>query len=128
MKRLFPKAALFGLLAATLMTPLQLAAQRDTLSLEDAAAILNANSNVIKSAATATEVAKAQKRQLNSTWYPNVSVAGGYFHFSNEISVEADLGGAVQDLAQGLVQAIPQLEMLLPQLQQQFALAPVLLR
>ena len=118
MNRPIPKAAVLGLLAATLMAPLQLAAQRDTLSLEDAAAILNANSNVIKSAATATEVARAQKRQLNSTWYPNVSVAGGYFHFSNEISVEADLGGAVQDLAQGLVQAIPQLEMLLPQLQQ----------
>ena len=118
MKRLFPKAAAIGLLAVTLLAPLQLAAQPDTLSLEDAAAILMSSNNTIKSASTATEVARAQKRQLNSTWYPNVSVAGGYFHFSNEISVEADLGGTAQDLAQGLVQMIPQIEMLLPQLQQ----------
>ena len=118
MKRLFPKAAAIGLLAITLLAPLQLAAQPDTLSLEDAAAILMGSNNAIKSASTAAEVARAQKRQLNSTWYPNISVAGGYFHFSNEISVEADLGGAAQDLAQGLVQMIPQIEMLLPQLQQ----------
>lgn len=118
MKRLFPKPAAIGFLAITLLAPLQLAAQPDTLSLEDAAAILMGSNNAIKSASTAAEVAKAQKRQLNSTWYPNVSVAGGYFHFSNEISVEADLGGAAQDLTQGLVQMIPQIEMLLPQLQQ----------
>ena len=118
MNRPIPKAAVLGLIAATLMAPLQLAAQSDTLSLEDAAAILNANSNIIRSAAAGTEVAKAQKRQLNSVWYPNVSVAGGYFHFSNEISVEADLAGAAQELAQGLTQMVPQLEMLLPQLQQ----------
>jgi outer membrane protein TolC len=118
MKRLFPKPATIGLLAITLLAPLQLAAQPDTLSLEDAAAILMGSNNAIKSASTAAEVARAQKRQLNSTWYPNISVAGGYFHFSNEISVEADLGGAAQDLAQGLVQMIPQIEMLLPQLQQ----------
>ncbi len=118
MNRPIPKAAVLGLLAATLMVPLQLAAQSDTLSLEDAAAILNSNSNIIRSADAGTEVAKAQKRQLNSAWYPNISIAGGYFHFSNEISVEADLGGAAQDLAQGLVQMIPQIEMLLPQLQQ----------
>ena len=118
MKRLFPKAAAIGLLAITLLAPLQLAAQTETLSLEDAAAILMSSNNTIRSASTAEEVARAQKRQLNSTLYPNISVAGGYFHFSNEISVEADLGGAAQDLAQGLVQMIPQIEMLLPQLQQ----------
>ena len=126
MKRLFPKTALIGLLAATVLAPLQLAAQAeplaieppDTLSLEDAAAILKTSNNAIKRAATGTEVARAQKRQLNSTWYPNVSVTGGYFHFSNEISVEADLAGAAQELAQGLTQMVPQLEMLLPQLQQ----------
>ena len=117
MKRLFPKTAVLGLLA-TMLAPLQLTAQTDTLSLEDAAAILKTNNNVIRSSAIATEIAKTQKRQLNSTWYPNVSVTGGYFHFSNEISVEADLGSAAQDLAQGLSQMIPQLEMLLPQLQQ----------
>lgn len=110
--------AALWLLAAPLLAPLQLAAQPDTLSLEDAAAILMSSNNTIRSASTAAEVARAQKRQLNSAWYPNISVAGGYFHFSNEISVEADLGGAAQDLAQGLVQMIPQIEMLLPQLQQ----------
>ena len=118
MKRLFPKPAAIGLLAITLLAPLQLAAQTETLSLEDAAAILMSSNNTIRSASTAADAAKAQKRQLNSAWYPNISVAGGYFHFSNEISVEADLGGAAQDLAQGLVQMIPQIEMLLPQLQQ----------
>ena len=81
MKRLFPKAAAIGLLAITLLAPLQLAAQPDTLSLEDAAAILMGSNNAIKSASTAAEVARAQKRQLNSAWYPNISVAGGYFHF-----------------------------------------------
>ena len=134
MNRPIPKAAVLGLLAATVLAPLQLAAQAEplaiespdtlslenpcTLSLEDAAAILKTSNNAIKRAATGTEVARAQKRQLNSTWYPNVSVAGGYFHFSNEISVEADLASAAQELAQGLTQMVPQLEMLLPQLQQ----------
>ena len=134
MNRPIPKAAVLGLLAATVLAPLQLAAQAEplaieppdtlslenpcTLSLEDAAAILKTSNNAIKRAATGTEVARAQKRQLNSTWYPNVSVTGGYFHFSNEISVEADLAGAAQELAQGLTQMVPQLEMLLPQLQQ----------
>ena len=134
MKRLFPKIAALGLLAATVLVPLQLAAQSEPfaieppdtlilentniLSLEDAAAILKLHNNAIRSSATAAEVARAQKRQLNSTWYPNVSVTGGYFHFSNEISVEADLAGAAQELAQGLTQAVPELEMLLPQLQQ----------
>ena len=134
MNRPIPKAAVLGLLAATVLAPLQLAAQAEplaieppdtlslenlrTLSLEDAAAILMGSNNAIKSASTAAEVARAQKRQLNSTWYPNVSVTGGYFHVSNEISVEADLAGAAQELAQGLTQMVPQLEMLLPQLQQ----------
>ena len=134
MNRPIPTAAVLGLLAATVLAPLQLAAQAEplaieppdtlslenpcTLSLEDAAAILKTSNNAIKRAATGTEVARAQKRQLNSTWYPNVSVTGGYFHFSNEISVEADLAGAAQELAQGLTQMVPQLEMLLPQLQQ----------
>ena len=134
MNRPIPKAAVLGLLAATVLAPLQLAAQAEplaieppdtlslenpcTLSLEDAAAILKTSNNAIKRAATGTEVARAQKRQLNSTWYPNVSVTGGYFHFSNEITVEADLASAAQELAQGLTQMVPQLEMLLPQLQQ----------
>ena len=134
MKKLFPKTSVLGLLAATLLAPLQLTAQAepsateppdtlsiegtDTLSLEDAATILKTSNNAIRNSATATEVARAQKRQLNSAWYPNISVEGGYFHFSNDISVEADLGGAAQELAQGLTQAVPELEMLLPELQQ----------
>ena len=134
MKRLFPKTSALGLLAAILLAPFQLASQSkptaieppdplsigetDTLSIEDAVTILKTSNNAIRNSATATEVARAQKRQINSTWYPNISIAGGYFHFSNEISVEANLGGAAQKLEQGLTQAIPELELLLPQLQQ----------
>lgn len=134
MKRLFPKTSALGLLAAILLAPFQLASQSkptaieppgplsigetDTLSIEDAVTILKTSNNAIRNSATATEVARALKRQINSTWYPNISIAGGYFHFSNEISVEANLGGAAQELAQGLTQAIPELELLLPQLQQ----------
>ena len=92
------------------------------LSLEDAAAILYSNNNAIKISGTGVEVAKAQKQQLNSTWYPFISATGSYFHFSNKISADANMGELAQDAVQSLAQTFPELgqmlQQLLPQLQQ----------
>lgn len=95
---------------------------QQSLSLEDAASILYSNNNAIKISQTGVELAKAQKQQLNSAWYPFISATGGYFHFSNDISANANLGELAQDALQTLNQTVPGLEQLLqqllPQLQQ----------
>lgn len=95
---------------------------QQSLSLEDAAAILYSNNNAIKISQTGVELAKAQKQQLNSAWYPFISATGGYIHFSNNISANANLGELAQDALQTLNQTVPGLEQLLqqllPQLQQ----------
>ncbi len=124
MKQPFPRIAQWGSLAAAVLIHGSIYAQeapqtqRAPLSLEEAAAILLTNNKIIQSASKGTEIAKTQKRQLNASWYPDVNVTGGYMHMSNDISVEADLSNAAQDLANNLTQAIPQLELLLPQFQQ----------
>ena len=95
---------------------------QQSLSLEDAAAILYSNNNAIKISETGVEVAKAQKQQLNSAWYPFISATGGYFNFSNKISANANMGELAQDAVQTIMQTFPGLEQLLqqllPQLQQ----------
>ena len=94
---------------------------QQSLSLEDAAAILYSNNNAIKISETGVEVAKARKQQLNSAWYPFISAAGGYFHFSNKISADANMGNLAQDAVQTLSQTFPELGQILqmlPQLQQ----------
>lgn len=92
------------------------------LTLEEAAKLLAGNNNAIKISQKNTEVAKAQKQQLNAAWYPFITATGGYFHFSNDISADANLGELAQDALQNLQGAIPGLEQLmvqlLPQLQQ----------
>ncbi len=111
------------LLLAVLCTALGIRGfSQQTLSLEDAAAILYSNNNAIKISETGVEVAKAQKQQLNSAWYPFISATGGYFHFSNKVSADANTGELAQDAVQTLTQTFPGLEQmlqqLLPQLQQ----------
>ena len=95
---------------------------QQSLSLEDAAAILYSNNNAIKISETGVDVAKAQKQQLNSAWYPFISATGGYIHFSNKISADANVGELAQDAVQTVKQTFPGLEQLLqqllPQLQQ----------
>ena len=88
---------------------------QQSLSLEDAAAILYSNNNAIKISETGVEVAKAQKQQLNSAWYPFISATGGYFHFSNKISADANVGELAQDAVQTVTQTFPGLEQLLQQ-------------
>ena len=111
-----------SLLLAVLCTTLGTSGySQQSLSLEDAAAILYSNNNAIKISETGVETAKATKQQLNSTWYPFISATGGYFHFSNRISADSNMGELAQDAMQTLTQSFPelgQLLQLLPQLQQ----------
>lgn len=87
--------------------------------------MLHANNNAIKISHTAIEVAKAEKQQLNAAWYPQIGATGGYFHFSNNITANANMGELAQGTLQELQNAIPGLEQLisqlLPQLQQVIA-------
>ena len=111
------------LLLAVLCTTLgSIGYAQQSLSLEDAAAILYSNNNAIKISETGIEIAKTQKQQLNSAWYPFISATGGYLHFSNKISADANMGELADDALQALAQTFPALEallqQLLPQLQQ----------
>lgn len=135
MRQFFLSAALWGAAAAALLVPgiatgQSSAPPHDTgilareyhLTLEEAATILEQNNNAMKISRSAVEAAKAQKQQLQAAWYPAISATGGYIHFSNEITADANMGelaqGLLQDLtgnAAGLEQLLRQL---LPQLQQ----------
>lgn len=95
------------------------------LPLEEAMHILLTNNNAIKISQNTIEIARAQEQQLNAAWYPTIAATGGYFHFSNGISAQANIGELAQDALAGLESAIPGLEQilqqLLPQLEQSLA-------
>ena len=86
------------------------------LPLEEAVHILLTNNNAIKISRNATEIARTQKQQLNAAWYPTIAATGGYFHFSNDISAQANMGELAQDALTNLESALPGLEQLLQQL------------
>ena len=116
MRQLFFIAAIWGALATA-----SYAQQPAQLTLEEAVQLLYSNNNAIKISQTTTEAAKAEKQQLNASWYPFISAAGGYFHFSNDISADANMGEITQQMLQSLQETFPYLEQLasqiLPQLQ-----------
>ena len=111
MRQLVLTASIFAALGFGLM-----AQNRQSLSLEEAANLLLANNNTIKISQKAIEVAKAQKQQLDATWYPFITATGGYFHFSNDISADANLGDLAQDALQNL-QNTPGATALRPEIQ-----------
>lgn len=85
------------------------------LSIEEALAILLGNNNTIKNAEAAVEIAQAQKQQLRASWYPSITATGGYFHFSNNISADANAGELAQGMLEDLSASIPGLQQLIPQ-------------
>ena len=117
MRQLFLIAAIWGAMATV-----SYAQQPSQLTLEEAVQLLYSNNNAIKISQTAIEAAKAEKQQLKASWYPFISTTGGYFHFSNDISADANMGEIAQGLLQDLQETFPGLEQmasqLLPQLQQ----------
>ncbi len=98
------------------------AQQPSQLTMEEAVQLLYSNNNAIKISRAAVEAAKAEKQQLNASWYPFITATGGYFHFSNDISADANMGELAQGVLQDLQGTFPGLEQLagqlLPQLQQ----------
>ncbi len=117
MRQLFLIAVLLGTIATASYSQ-----QPAQFTLEEAVQLLYSNNNAIKISQAAIEAAKAEKQQLNSSWYPYISATGGYIHFSNNISADANMGEIAGNLMQDLQQAIPGLDQLaaqlLPQLQQ----------
>lgn len=135
MRQFFLSAALWGAAAAALLVPgiamgQSPAPPHDTgipaggypLSLEEAATILEQNNNAMKISRSTVEAARARKQQLQATWYPSIGATGGYIHFSNEITADANMGelaqGILQDLAGNAAGLEQLLQQLLPQLQQ----------
>ena len=125
MRQLFLIAAIWGVLAASARAQehaLPQDGQPSRLTLEEAVQLLHANNNAIKISQSAIEVARAEKQQLNAAWYPQIGATGGYFHFSNNITADANIGELAQGAIQELQNTIPGLEQiisqLLPQLQQ----------
>ncbi len=119
MKYLVLATAILVALGTNLMAQTQ---QPQPLTLEEASALLAGNNNAIKISREAIGIAKAQEKQLNAAWYPFITATGGYVHFSNDISADANLGELAQDALHNLEGAVPGLEQLLsqlvPQLQQ----------
>ncbi len=76
------------------------------LTLEEAVFLLQSHNNAIKISQSAIEVAKAQKRELNAAWYPQINSSGGYLLSKNGISADINIGEAASDL---LGQLFPQL-------------------
>lgn len=113
MKHLFLTLATIVALGTNLTAQQQ---QPYPLPLEEAMHILLTNNNAIKISQNTTEIAKAQKQQLNAAWYPTIAATGGYFHFSNDISAQANMGELAQDALANLEGALPGLEQLLQQL------------
>lgn len=117
MRQLFLIVALLGTIGT-----ISFAQEPMPLTLEEAMQIMQGNNNAIKISQTAIEAARAEKQQLNASWYPYITATGGYFHFSNNITADANVGELAQGAIQGLEEAIPGLEQLiaqlLPQLQQ----------
>ena len=68
------------------------------LTLEEAAQLLQNHNNAIKISQAATEVAAAQKRELNAAWYPMISSSGGYFLSKNGISAQVNVGETAGEL------------------------------
>lgn len=90
------------------------------LTLEEAASILQQNNNAIKISRNTVEAAKARRHQLQSAWYPTIMAAGGYMHFSNDISADANVGELAQGIAANLPESIKGLEQIISQLIPQF--------
>lgn len=90
------------------------------LTLEEAASILQLNNNAIKISRNTVESAKARKQQLGSAWYPTIVATGGYMHFSNNISADANVGEITQSIAGNLPESIKGLEQIISQLIPQF--------
>ncbi|MEG1685818.1 MAG: TolC family protein [Bacteroides sp.] len=61
------------------------------LSIEQSAACMGKGNRTLKIANKEVEMAKNERRKLNSLWYPNVSMAGAYVHLSNKIEVKEPL-------------------------------------
>ena len=83
------------------------------LTLEEAAQLLQNHNNAIKISQAATEVAAAQKRELNAAWYPMISSSGGYFLSKNGISAQVNVGETAGEL---IGELFPQLAPLASQL------------
>ena len=83
------------------------------LTLEEAAAILQLNNNAIKISRNTVESAKARKQQLGSAWFPTIVATGGYMHFSNNISADANVGELTQSIAGNLPESIKGLEQII---------------
>ena len=73
-------------------------AQLHPITLEEAAILLQTHNNAIKISQAATEIAVAQKRELNAAWYPMISSSGGYFLSKNGISAKVDVGETAGEL------------------------------
>ena len=85
------------------------AQNRVQISIEGAIEQLDNSSRTIEIAQKGIEIAKGEKARLNSTWYPNISAAGTYMNMSEKIEVSESL----EELAQPILEVIPQLEQIL---------------
>ncbi|MGL4780858.1 MAG: TolC family protein [Bacteroidales bacterium] len=61
------------------------------VSFEESLQMLYDNNKSIQIASKEVDIAKAEHARLNAFWYPNISAAGTYMHFSNKIEVKEPL-------------------------------------
>lgn len=61
------------------------------LSFEQALQLMTGDNKSLKIADQEIEWAKSERQRLNSFWYPKITAAGAYTHFSNKIEVRESL-------------------------------------
>jgi Outer membrane efflux protein. len=94
--------------------------QYTSISLEEAAQLLYKNNNTLKSSEKNLEIAKGQKQQLNSAWYPFISATGGYTYLSNNIEAKASIAEITEPLKDPISNILPDIKQILPSLVQKF--------
>ncbi|MBQ2912940.1 MAG: TolC family protein [Bacteroidales bacterium] len=122
---IIPMAVLLNTASGYAQSTLQAATEADReetyiLTLEEAVSILQQHNNAIKISRNTVEAARARRQQLQSAWYPTIMAAGGYMHFSNDISADANVGELSQGIAANLPESIKGLEQIISQLIPQF--------
>lgn len=78
---------------ALFIFPVYISAQEKgvELSFEQALQLMTGDNKSLKIAAQEVEWAKSERQGMNSFWYPKITAAGTYTHFSNKIEVRESL-------------------------------------
>ena len=97
------------IILAVLCFPFMLQAQtgKDSLTLQEAMKLMNANNPTIRMADKAIGIAQGERQKLNAFWYPMLNTSGMYVHLSNKVEVKQPLDTYTNPLKDFVQSVIP---------------------